>query len=128
MQDLIGNGGLSQEELKTLLEIGFLLTAHGHVVPGEKVFDAIGRVRPGNEAVTLGRSMLLLQRGRPDEAADLLERCVMAKDEPDLNLVLALGVAQHAAGRSAQSERSMADAMARERAVAADTATSMEKP
>lgn len=90
-----------------LLRLGFALLASGQLEEGSEVFSALARQWPQLAAAHYGLGRGLIERDRPAEAVEALERAAaLLRDYGPLHYSMA--VAYQAAGRPGEASRRMA--------------------
>jgi hypothetical protein len=98
---------MTRPELARLLgEIGLMAAGYGLNGHATAILEAVGDLSPDSAAPAVGISVLLMNAGRTEEAAEVLERALDRVAERDRPAVTALyGWALQRAGRGVQSER-----------------------
>lgn len=98
---------MTTPELARMLgEIGLMAAGYGLNAHAQAILAAVRDLSPDSAAPAAGTAVLLMNAGRDEEAADVLERALDHVAERDRQAVTALlGWALQRAGRGAQSER-----------------------
>lgn len=95
---------ISAETNRLLGEIGLLAAGYGLTAHAQAILAAVQDHSPTSGAPAIGASILLMNAGRNDEAADALERALAGVDERDRGAVTAfLGWALQRSGHNARS-------------------------
>ena len=95
---------LSPAEVRRMMEIGLHAVFAGRAGEALKLFDALGRLRPGAGFPRIGIAQALLAAGRANEAVRVLE-AAHAHDPADDDVRVMLGLALRLAQRMAQTAR-----------------------
>lgn len=91
---------------RLLAEIGLMAAGYGLNEHADAILSAVEGTSPSSAVPLIGRALVLMNGGRHDEAARLLERGAEAVDERDRAALQALrGWALQKAGMAAESER-----------------------
>ena len=98
---------LRTEELRELMSIGLHAAFNGRVEPALRLFDALGRLRPGESFPRIGTAQALLAARRFDQAVRLLEATLAEQPEDDAVRVM-LGLALQVALRESQGRQVLA--------------------
>lgn len=65
---------LKPEDVRTLVDIGFIAWSRGLDAQAAKIFEAVRLVRPNQEAGFIGGALVELQLGKADRALELLRQ------------------------------------------------------
>ncbi|HVB89897.1 MAG TPA: hypothetical protein VND97_06825 [Beijerinckiaceae bacterium] len=65
---------LEPQDVRALIDIGFIAWSRGFDTEAAKIFEAIRLERPNQEAGYIGAALVALQRGEPGRAVDHLRR------------------------------------------------------
>ncbi|MDO1583179.1 tetratricopeptide repeat protein [Rhizobium oryzicola] len=91
---------LEREDVKTLVELGFMAITAGMLGDAETIFQGITAARPDQEAGPLGLAMVRLAQDRPADAVALLKKL-----PPSEAVLTYLGLAQARHGDRAAAAR-----------------------
>lgn len=69
---------IQSDELRTLVDLGFLAATRGWADEARPIFDAVRAVRPHEPAGFVGLALLALNDGRPADAVKLLRQAAPA--------------------------------------------------
>ena len=95
---------LSSDDVRLLVDIGFMALSHGFVAPAADIFAGIVAARPAQEAGHIGNALVLLHKGEVDAAVTILRRL-----PPTDSARLFLGLAVSRAGDVPQAREILAD-------------------
>lgn len=88
--------------VRKMMEIGMLASGHGFVEEAESIFSGLQEMRPEREEPIIGRALLKMNTGKPDEAVRIL-RDEAIKKNPKSDLAHAyLALALKLAGQVAE--------------------------
>ncbi len=89
LPDRLAGQLLGADDVRLLVEIGFMALSRGLLAPAEAIFAGVEAARPGGEAGGIGCALLCLHRGAVDEAVRIL-RALPPSDAARAFLGLAL--------------------------------------
>lgn len=101
----------SPEELRALLESGFLLRERGELEPSKEVFEGVIALRPDLEVAHLGLANALHALGDLDKAEATFKR-VVAQFPHSAHALAQLGEFYHTAGRREEALEALDKAIA----------------
>ncbi|MBK4733233.1 hypothetical protein [Noviherbaspirillum pedocola] len=103
---------LSPEEMRLLVEVGFLAAAYRHL-QAPRIFSEMHTLRPDLSAPLIGLAMYYIEAGKASEAVAILQKAIANGFEgrPDLHAIL--GMALFAANRNYEAARLLSQLVSR---------------
>lgn len=99
----------STELVRTLMEVGYVAIGFGRFADAETIFAGVQAARPESELPAIGRAVVRLNSGRPQDAVRLLEGEAL-KRNPDSDLAKSfLGLALKQTGENSRSRQLLED-------------------
>lgn len=95
----------STELVRTLMEVGYLAIGFGRFADAETIFAGVQAARPESELPAIGRAVVRLNTGRPQDAVKLLSDEALRRN-PDSDLAKSfLGLALKQNGENSRSQQ-----------------------